>query len=404
MSAIIIIGAGAAGLMAASAAAGRGEKAVLLEKMDRPGIKFGLTGNGRGNLTNRCEAGAFVEAFGKNGVFLRQALQAFSSQDMVDFIQSLGIETVEEENQKVFVKSGRVHEAVKALSDHCVKSGATLRLLSPVVKLLVENGGVVGVELQDRSKIKADAVILATGGASYPTTGSTGDGFLLASTAGHKIIPPRPALVPLETGDKDIPALQGVAVPDVEATLLSGDKPVMKKRGSLLFTHYGLSGPVVLSLSGSLPEKQPGIILNLAPEKEMRKELQAGFERHGRMPVTYILKKSFPERLCALLLKRAGVPMESPIHQINGKSRDALAAQIQGLKCTITGTRPIEEAMVTRGGVDLKEVDPRTMQSRLVKGLYFAGEVLDLDGDTGGFNLQAAFSTGYLAGLSASGK
>lgn len=404
---ILIIGAGPAGLMAAGQAARLGAKVTLLEKMARPGIKLSLAGNSRGNLTHIGLPEDFVRAFGKNGRFLRQAFSQFFNQDLLDFFQELGVETVLEQEGKYYTKSGLAAQAVEALQRWVQKSGVELKLNSALSKLRIENDTIKGVELKDGSIIEGDAMLIATGGASYPATGSTGDGFVLAQEVGHKVLPSIPALVPLVTEGTLAPELQGVSLSDVKVKAVASGKEIAEAMGGVLFTHFGLSGPAILSVSGDVAEALanglgPVVInLDLIPERSLQAvddDLINRLDGHGRMMVKTLLAQRMTDKTAAAVLESAGVPQDMPGHQLSRNQRSAIVRVLKEWRFDVRAPRPLNEAMVTRGGVDVREIDPRTMMSRRIKGLYFAGEVIDVDGDTGGYNLQAAFSTGFVAG------
>jgi len=405
---VIVVGDGPAGLMAAGQAAESGAEVIVLGKMELPGKKLRLTGNGRCNLTNTAEMAEFISRFGKGGNFLRYAFSQFFNHDLIDFFNQLGVPTITEEDGCVFTASGKAQDVVIALIKWVRKNGATIKNLSPVQNLIVEGGKVVGVKI-NKEKIFGDAVIIATGGASYPATGSTGDGYKLAEAAGHKIVPIRPALVPLETAGDTVFRLQGVSLKYTVTKLLIDGKVKAESDRGIAFTHYGLSGPAILSLSKLAVDemnkgKKVSISIDLrkrVSETELDKELAEFLHKNGRKNLRTILKMLMPLKMADVFWIETGItPMEKG-SQITSQERRTIKKWLKNLRFEVKGHRGFDEAMVTAGGVDLKQVDAHTMESRLVKGLYFAGEVLDIDGDTGGFNLQAAFSTGRLAGLSA---
>ncbi len=406
---MIVIGAGPAGFMAAGRAAIEGAQVILLEKMTRPGIKLSMTGNGRGNLTHIGMPEDFLPAFGKNGRFLRQAFARFFNEDLISFFQELGVDTVPEKDGKIYTRSGSAAQAVEALMKWVKENKVDLRVQSPVMSLIIENDAISGIKLKDGTSLEADTVLIATGGATYPGTGSTGDGFRLAESAGHSVSLSRAALVPIETEGHLAQGLQGISMADIVVRIFTSNKKVAEQRGDILFTHFGLSGPAVLSVSGEVSDQFAegngplSISLDLLPDKSaaaVNDDLLNRLDLHGRMLVRTLLSERMPEKLAAAILKSAEIKNDMPGHQLPKKDRIALASLLKDWRFVIRTTRPMTEAMVTRGGVDLNEVNPRTMESQLIKGLYFAGEVLDIDGDTGGYNLQAAFSTGYVAGTS----
>lgn len=413
---VIVVGAGAAGLMAAGQAARMGAETLLLEKMDRPGRKLSIAGKGRCNLTNIAPVSEFIAHFGPNGRFLRQAFHQFFNADLVAFFEELGVRTVTERGGRVFPASSQAQDVVDALVRWIHKQGVTLRTRSPVERLLVEGGRVVGVQVS-RNRVseekpgfyRADAVIVATGGASYPDTGSTGDGYRLAQAVGHTIVPIRPALVPLETAGDVAPRLQGLSLRNVVVRVGVDGKKQAEAFGEMLFTHFGLSGPIILSLSRQVVDAlQAGqrviLSLDLKPtldEGKLDARLRRDLDAHGKRHFRAILKGLLPNKLIPVCLDLTGIPADKLANQITAQERQRLRTWLKDFRLEVTGYRPFTEAIITAGGVDVREVDPRTMASRLVEGLYFAGEVLDVDADTGGYNLQAAFSTGWVAGRSA---
>lgn len=416
---VIVVGAGAAGLMAAGQAAEAGAEVLLLEKMERPGRKLRIAGKGRCNLTNIAPLEDFLAHFGPNGRFLRQAFARFFTPDLVAFFEGLGVSTVTERGGRVFPASEEAQDVVDALVRWVRRRGVTLHTQSPVVRLLVEGGRIAAVQVTRNpfspkksgfsGLYRADAVIVATGGASYPATGSTGDGYRLAAQVGHTIVPIRPALVPLETAGSIAPRLQGLSLRNVTARLLVDGRERAAEFGEMLFTHFGLSGPIILTLSRQAVDalregKQVVIAIDLKPaldERTLDARLLHDLDAHGKRHFRTLLKGLLPAKLIPVCLDLVGIPSDKPAHQITAQERARLRAWLKDFRLEVSGYRPLAEAIVTAGGVALNEVDPHTMESRLIAGLYFAGEVLDLDADTGGYNLQAAFSTGWVAGQSA---
>lgn len=414
-SQVIVAGEGPAGLMAAGQAAARGAETLLLAKMDRPGYKLRLTGNRRCNLTNLDPLPEFIKHFRPDGRFLRQSFSQFFSSDLITFFERLGVPVVTEQCRFVFPASGRALDVVDALVRWIGRCGVDLRTLSPVDRLIVDRGRIVGVQLSPKSStgkyrrrqiIHADAVIIATGGASYPSTGSTGDGYRLAESVGHNIVPIRPALVPLETAGDVAPGLQGLSLSDVNVRVFIDGKKRMQKCGEILFTHFGLSGPVILSFSGQIVDAlrrgcKVEISIDLFPnldESRLDERLIGELTSHGKQKFRTVLKTLLPAKLTFVCVDLTGISAEKLAGQITASQRKRLGMWLKDFRLEVTGYRPLAESIVTAGGVDTRQIDPRTMASRLVKGLYFAGEVLDFDGDSGGYNLQAAFSTGCLAG------
>jgi predicted Rossmann fold flavoprotein len=396
--------------MAAGQAALAGASVLLLEKMPRPARKLRITGKGRCNLTNVAPLPEFIAHFGPNGVFLRQAFARFFAEDLVAFFAELGVRLVTERGGRVFPETGLATEIADALVRWVRAAGVTLRASSPVAGLLVDAGRVRGARVGD-AEIPADAVILATGGASYPATGSTGDGFRLAGAAGHTIVPTRPALVPLETAGDIAPRLQGLSLRNVTARLLVDGRVRAEVFGEMLFTHFGLSGPIILTLSRAAVDalesrRKVTVGIDLKPgldDAKLDERLQRDIREHGRRSCRALLGELLPRKLVPAGADLAGIPPEKPVHQLGAAERKRLRAWLKDFRLEVTGHRGWNEAVVTAGGVATREVDPRTMESRIVAGLHLAGEVLDLDADTGGYNLQAAFSTGWLAGRAAAG-
>jgi predicted Rossmann fold flavoprotein len=407
---VIVVGGGAAGLMAAGQAAELGAETLLLEKMKRPGRKLRITGKGRCNLTNLTPLPEFIAHFGPNGRFLRQAFSRFFTSELVAFLEGLGIQTVTERGGRVFPCSNQAQDVVDRLVQWVGERGVTVRTESPVERLLVEDGRAVGVKLAQPGLLyHADAIILATGGASYPGTGSTGDGYGLAAALGHTIVPIRPALVPLETAGDVAPRLQGLSLRNVSVRVWADGKKQAEAFGEMLFTHFGLSGPIILSLSRQVVDalrqgQKVTLAIDLKPALNDRKldaRLLRDLDEHGKRQFQTLLKELLPRKLIPVCIELTGIPADRVGHQITAEERRRLRTWLKDFRLEVIGHRPFTEAIITAGGVDTREVDARTMASRLVAGLYFAGEVLDLDADTGGYNLQAAFSTGWVAGRSA---
>ncbi|MFC1475495.1 NAD(P)/FAD-dependent oxidoreductase [Candidatus Zixiibacteriota bacterium] len=408
---VIVVGGGVAGLMAAGQAASGGAKVVLLEKMDRPARKLGLTGKGRCNLTNTAELPDFIEHFGNNGKFLRQAFARFFSFDLVAFLGELGVGTEVERGGRVFPVGNDAHEVVNALVSWAKDRGVNFYPGSPVQNLIVDGQRTTGVHTvsPENKEYRAAAVIIATGGVSYPATGSTGDGYRLAEAVGHTIIPIRPALIPLMTVGDLARRLQGLSLRNVAVRVLIDGKKQGELFGEMLFTHFGVSGPIILTLSRQVVDAlrrkaQVVLSLDLKPaleEVKLDARLLRDLDTFGKRSYRTILKELLPKKLIPVCIELTGINPETKGHQITATQRKCLRMWLKDFRLEITGHRPIAEAIITAGGVDTREVNPRTMESRLVQGLYFAGEVLDIDGDTGGYNLQAAFSTGWLAGRSA---
>ena len=416
---VIVVGGGAAGLIAAGQAAKKGAATLLLEKMNRPGKKLSITGKGRCNLTNIAERDDFISHFGKNGRFLRHAFSQFFTSDLLDFFKELGIETVTERGGRVFPKNNMAREVADALIKWAIDKGVIIETRVPAQALIVEDGRASGVFLAKKlpknkdvpagKEFRADTVIIACGGSSYPATGSTGDGFYLAEAVGHTILPIRPALVPLETSGDTAKSLQGLSLKNVTVKMLINEKKKVEAFGEMLFTHFGLSGPIVLSLSKHFVDairdgQKPVFSIDLKPaldEKKLDVRLLRDLNAHGKMQFQNLLKELLPMKLIPACIDMTGISPEKNGCEITAEERKRLRLWLKDFRFQVVGHRPMKEAIITAGGVDTKEVDPKTMASKLIKNLYFAGEVLDIDADTGGYNLQAAFSTGWLAGRSA---
>lgn len=408
MKKIFVIGGGPAGMMAAIRAAEGGASVTLFEKMSRVGRKLGITGKGRCNLTNTADVAEVVRNLPGNGKFLYSALKKFSSADTVSFFEDLGVVTKVERGGRIFPASDDASEVIDALLRRLTILGVDVRTNSTVTKILAESHKVTGV-LVNGKILACDAVILATGGASYPATGSTGDGFRMARQLGHNVTPILPALVPLETEEDFVRDVQGLSLKNVRVKLLADGKSVAEQFGEMLFTHFGVSGPIILTLSrqaaqlladGRFVELELNLKPALKPE-QLDARILRDFDKFKRKSLKNALVELLPAKLIPIVLDLSYLAEGKRVDEVTQAERRRLAEILQGLPLTITRTRPIDEAIVTAGGVDVKELDPRTMRSKLVEGLFVVGEVADVDGFTGGFNLQAAWSMGNVAGISA---
>lgn len=396
---VIVIGAGAAGLMAAIRAAERGYRTLLLEKNRKPGVKILMSGGTRCNITHATDNRGIVAAYGPPGKFLHSALAAFSVEDTLAFFVSEGVATKVEETGKVFPVSDRAGDVLDALLRRLARSGATLALGEGVNALTrTEEGWTVETSLRT---LNAGSVILTTGGQSYPGSGTTGDGYRFAARLGHRIVPPRPALVPLTTNLPWVAELRGITMPDVAVHILEAEKTLIQRRGSLLFAHFGLSGPVILDVSRVVSgHPQPTSLtleLDLLPsqrEEAVSDWLRIESQASGKKQLAVVLAQSLPRRVCDVVLGEAGLALDRKAAALSKEERAKLVRATKHLRIPLTGTLGFKKAEVTAGGVALDEVDSRTMQSKLVPGLYLAGEILDLDGPIGGYNFQAAWSTG----------
>lgn len=401
---VVVIGAGAAGLMAAGTAAQYGASVILIEKNQRVGRKIMITGKGRCNVTNNCDIQTFINNVPVNGRFLYSALNSFSSHDTMEFFEGIGLDLKTERGNRVFPVSDRAVDVVDTLYDFATNNDVNI-VCDTAKALIIEDGEVIGVKC-DNETYYADSVIICCGGKSYPLTGSTGDGYLLAKQAGHTITDLKPSLVPLQSDNPDCKAMQGLALKNISFKIVNNEskKIVYSDFGEMLFTHFGISGPVVLSASSQIrdiAENKYYAEIDLKPAlsiEQLDKRLQNDFAENANKDVSNSFSKLLPRKIIVPVLKRWGVPFDKKCNSITKEERRKLCEILKSFKIEINGFRPIEEAIITSGGVKTNEINPKTMESKLVKGLYFAGEVIDCDAYTGGFNLQIAWSTGKLAG------
>ncbi|MDO4732489.1 MAG: NAD(P)/FAD-dependent oxidoreductase [Bacillota bacterium] len=409
MEKLIVIGGGPAGIMAALTAAGQGYPVELWERNKQLGRKLSITGKGRCNITNDCtDLDELVKNIPGNGAFLYGALSRFTPRDVMDFFEGLSVPLKTERGRRVFPCSDRAWDVVDALSRRLEDSGVRVFYGCRAKHLFLQEGAVRGVYDFSGALHPASAVVLATGGMSYPQTGSSGDGYGLAEEAGHSIRRPRPSLVPLETKESWPAQLSGLSLRNVEMSLWRGESVLRRDFGEMLFTHFGVSGPLVLSISQTVcsPEyagEELRLSIDLKPalnREQLDARLQRDFAALSRKQYQNSLNQLLPGSLIPVFVALSGIPGEKPVNQLSREERQAILSLLKALPLQIKGPRPLAEAIVTAGGVNVKEVNPKSMASRLVKGLYFAGEVLDVDGYTGGYNLQAAWSTGYVAGIS----
>lgn len=409
---VIVIGGGPAGIMAAGKAAECGAEAILLEKGPALGRKLRICGKGRGNITNTADLQRFIEAFSPNGKFLYGAFSRFFRDDLLDLLQRYDLKVKTERGGRVFPVTDHAADVVHALERWMSSVGVDIRTGFPARSIVVESGLVVGVVVHG-GIMKANSVVIATGGASYPKTGSTGDGYALAKEVGHSIIDPEPALSALTTTQDWVKDLQGLSLRNVRVALTI-DRPDAKQTqvasgfGEMLFTHFGVSGPIILTLSRSarpyLRSHNLIVSIDLKPgltEEQLHVRLIRDFAQSRH--VGNYLRTLLPRMLIDVFLNLAGIASDTPTNTITSQQRSRIVSLLKDFRLTAAGLRPLEEAIVTAGGVPTKEIDPTTMMSKLVGGLYFAGEVIDIDAETGGFNLQAAFSTGSVAGGAAAG-
>ena len=406
MAEILVIGGGAAGMMAAVFAARAGAEVTLLEKNEKLGKKVYITGKGRCNLTNDCDLDEFLAQVPRNPRFLYSALSFFSSRDMMTLMEENGCPVTVQRGRRVFPTSEKASDVTKALTGLLRKWNVRIRLNSDVRCLKTENGLITGAELTDGTFLSADAVILACGGLSYPSTGSTGDGFRFAEALGHTVTPPSPVLVGLETEETWPRSLQGLSLRNVTLSLVSGKKTLYSELGEMLFTHFGISGPLVLEASCHLPQPAKGgrLFIDLKPgltREQLDARLRRDFTEAGKKQLKSVLPGLLPASFAAIFPGLCGISPDLPCNQITAAQREQLLAALKALPLTIKAPRPIDGAVVTRGGVSVKEIEPGTMRSKLIPNLYFAGEMIDVDAHTGGYNLQIAWSTGALAGATA---
>lgn len=411
---VIVVGGGPAGMLAAISAASEGASVTLLEKGERLGRKILITGGGRCNLSNTGDLEQYMKNIPGNGRFMYSAFSVFFRPELIKLLEDLGVKTKVEEKDKIYPVTDQAQSVVEALANHLSKLGVKLFLNSPVSRLVIKDGECQGIQLENGEQLFASSIIIATGGASFPQTGSTGDGYLIAESAGHSLVELFPSAVALTSGDSYIinKALQGLSLQNVFLTLYDAKgKKLAKEKGDIIFTHFGLSGPGALRISRyvALTKKKLGSVslvasIDLWPEKHLDtvlKELSQLFQNNSRKTLKNVLQEYLPNRLAIVCLDLLGLAEDMQVSQISKEKINSIANFIKAIPLTITGTRPLQEATVTGGGVKVKEIDPRTFASKLVNGLYFAGEILDIDAHTGGYNMQCAFSMGYSAGKGA---
>ena len=404
---VVIIGGGPAGMFAAITAAKRGRSVLLLERNDRLGKKLLITGKGRCNVTNDCDSAEILQNIPRNGRFLYSAMTEFPPKRIMDFLEDAGCRLKTERGNRVFPVSDNAVDIVDALVGYARERARFLN--GRATKLIVENGAVKGVETESGEEIFADKVIIATGGLSYPGTGSTGDGYELARQAGHKITELVPSLVPLEIHEGFCSDLMGLSLRNTAIKVVDTEsgKTIYTDFGEMLFTHFGVSGPMILSASAHMRNMKSGkykIFIDLKPaltEEQLDARILRDFSENTNKNFINALNSLLPKKLVPVIVKLSGISLSAKVNQITKEQRKNLVQLLKGMSITVTGFRPVAEAIITSGGVDISQINPKTMESKLVNGLYFAGEVIDTDAYTGGFNLQIAFSTGRLAGISA---
>ena len=401
---LVVIGGGAAGMMCAATAADRGLKVVLLDPNRQLGRKLRITGKGRCNLTNNCEIKTFMQNIPGDGRFLFSALNRLSPADTMALFESRGLELKTERGNRVFPVSDNANDVAGTMARWCARSGVIVERCK-AKKVVVENGAVTGVETE-KGLIRCRAAAVCTGGLSYPLTGSTGDGLRFAEALGHSVTPPRASLVPLESPDAYCAEMQGFSLRNVVLSAYEEDKLIYKELGEMLFTHFGVSGPLVLSASAHMRHmgsKNYRLEIDLKPaldEKKLDARILRDFEKYANREFKNALSDLAGSAMIPVLVRLSGIPEDTKVNSVTREQRMKLLHLFKAFPVTVSGTRPIDEAIVTAGGVNTKEINPRTMESKLISELYFAGEVLDLDGYTGGFNLQIAWSTGFVAGKS----
>lgn len=396
-------------MMAAGQAASLGAKVLLLEKMAQPGRKLNITGKGRCNLTNIAPLNEFISKFGRNGRFLHQAFNSFFTDDLITMMKDIGVEIKTERGGRVFPVNDDAPSITKAMVKWIDKLGVVTKNNSSVTKILVKENKVIGVRCNSRD-ILCQSVIVATGGASYPATGSTGDGYRMLTQLGHSVIPIRPALVPVITQGKTASRLMGLSLRNVNVRIYINDKKKHDAFGEMLFTHFGLSGPIILTLSRFIVDalnKKDKVVLSIdlktaLDNKKLEARLLREIQDNSTRKIKSMMKNILPPKLIPVCCDLLKISPDKECHQLTSAERRLFRLWLKDFQLEIVGHRSFKEAIVTAGGINLKEINPRTMASKIISGLYITGEVLDIDGETGGYNLQAAFSTGYLAGQSAS--
>lgn len=414
MSKVIVIGGGPAGMFAAYFAAKNGHKVTLLEQNEKLGKKLYITGKGRCNITNASDMEELFKNVCSNPKFLYSAFYSYTNDQVVEFFESFGLQTKVERGNRVFPMSDHSSDVIATLTKALKSVGVEVRLFTKVKDILSKSSTqedevpeIAGVLLSDGTKIEADSVILATGGVSYVSTGATGDGYRFAEKLNHRIVEPTPSLVPFETKESWVPELQGLALKNVAIKIVNGKKTLYEDFGEMLFTHFGVSGPMILSASAAMkPEhikEQPMCYIDLKPaldEETLDKRVLREFDDAKNKQYKNSIQKLLPGKMVPVIIELSGIDPDKKVNEISKEERKRLVTLLKALPITITGTRGWYEAIITRGGISVKDVNPSTMESKKVKKLYICGEVLDLDAMTGGFNLQIAWSTGYLAGNS----
>ena len=412
---VIVIGGGPAGMMSAIASAENGNKVILIEKMQSLGRKLLITGKGRCNITSSLSMDEFIKNTPGNGMFLYSVYKIYTNTDIIDFLKRQGLEVKEERGNRIFPITDKSQDVLKCFTKRLKELNVEILLNQKVSEILVKDEKAIGVKLQDKI-INADKIILATGGKSYPLTGSTGDGYKMVEKLGHTVTKIKPSLVPLETFEKDTcKEMQGLSLRNVEIKLkdIEKNKIIYEDFGEMLFTHFGVSGPTILSSSAHLvryknidellKNKEIKLSIDLKPalsEEKLDERILRDFNERKNKQFKNSLDKLLPQKLINIIIERSGINPQKQVNEIKKEERRNLVKLLKNFEVTIKGFRPIDEAIITSGGINIKEINPKTMESKIVNGLYFAGEIIDVDSYTGGFNLQIAYSTGYTAGIS----
>lgn len=403
---VCVIGGGAAGMMAAYRAASLGNRVTVFEKNEKLGKKIYITGKGRCNLTNASDIETVFANVNKNPKFLYSALYSFDNEAVMKLFEENGLRLKVERGNRVFPESDHASDVIKTLEKMLKSLGVEIRLNTTVERLLEADGVCNGVALSNGKREFFDKIIIATGGLSYPTTGSTGDGYRMGEAFGHSVVKPEPSLIPLVSKEEWVKQLQGLSLKNVNLTMMLGKKELFSEQGEMLFTHFGISGPLVLSASSYYvanrgKDREISLFIDLKPAlstEELDKRVLRDFEENINRNFSNSLDALLPKRMIPVIIEKSGIPEHIKVNEISREQRRNLVNVLKHLEIEICGTRPIDEAIITRGGINVKEINPSTMESKLVKNLYFAGEVIDIDAMTGGYNLQLAWSTGYLAG------
>lgn len=405
MSKVIVIGGGPAGMLAALAAAKKGGKVILLEKNEKLGKKLYITGKGRCNITNACDTEDLFANVPRNAKFLYSAIYAFDNHQVMQFFEKNGLKLKTERGNRVFPETDHSSDVIRTLQNALRQAGVEVRLFAETEEILTVEDTVQGVRQKNGEKLYADAVIIATGGFSYQSTGSTGDGYRFAEDTGHALTDREPSLVPFVAKESYVKEMQGLSLKNVNVSIFRKNRKIYEDFGEMLFTHFGVSGPLMLSASSLVGSKNTGeelhMEINLKPaltEEQLDKRILRDFDENKNRQFKNSIQKLLPSKMVPVMIELSGIHPDKKVNEITKEERAQLVRCIRAFPLTLTGLRDFNEAIITRGGVSVKDVNPSTMESKKVKGLYFAGEVLDVDALTGGFNLQIAWSTGYLAG------